>query len=132
MGSGMPATGSTLSVGSCGRGACTLALAYSFVVRFDATIRRPVFRVALRRDDGRECLSAYQTDLAPLIAGEAHTFVGDTLLFTTTPQGGYSPADNNCKAPFATIRIEAELHDSDISGPVLLAQDFSVTYQWAL
>ena len=127
----MPASGTTLSVGSCGRGACTHALAYSFLVRFDVTITRPVFRVVLTRVDGTECLSAYQTELSPVTAGEPHTFAGDTLLFTTTPPDSASPSDNNCKAPFATTKIATELHDSDIVGPVLLGQDFSVTYQWA-
>ena len=129
MGMGMPASGSTLSAGSCARGACTQAISYSFVVRFDAAVQRPVFRVALTRADGKECLAAFQTGLSPVVAGEPHAFSGDTLMFTTTPPDG--PAThNNCKVPFSTTRITTELHDGDIAGPVLLAQDFSVTYQW--
>lgn len=126
----MPDTGSTLSVGTCGFGACTRALAYSFVVRSDVTIPRPVFRVVLKRENGSACLSIYQTDIVPLVAGEPDAFAGDTLLFTTTPPGGFSPEDNNCRAPFTTTRITTELHDGSISGPVVLARDFDVTYQW--
>jgi hypothetical protein len=125
----MPASGSTLSIGSCGRGACTHALAYSFVVRLDAPIQQPVFRVALTTAEGVECLAAYETDLVPLRAGEPHGFAGDTLLFSTTPQGS-QPEDNNCKPPFTTTRIETELRDGSVTQPVLLAQDFDVTYQW--
>lgn len=126
----MPTSGSTLSVGSCGRGACTHALAYSFVVRFDVTIQEPVFRVALTTADGVECLASYQTDLVPLRAGEPLGFAGDTLLFSTTPHQSPNPEDNNCQPPFTTTRIETELHDGDIARPVLLAEDFDVTYQW--
>jgi len=126
----MPASGSTLSVGSCGRGACTKGLPYSFVLQFDASIRKPVFRVALTRSDGKECLHAHQIDLWSVTAGEAHTFSGDTLLFSTTPSLSPDVSDNNCKAPFTTTTIRTEFHDSDIAGPVLLAQDFPVTYQW--
>jgi len=61
----MPASGSTLSIGSCGR---AHALACSFVVRFDVTIQEPVFRVALMTADGVD-LAAHQTDLVPLRAG---------------------------------------------------------------
>ena len=126
----MPASGATLSIGSCGRGSCTHALSYSFVVRFDVNIQEPVFRIGLERADGVECLSAYQTDLTPLRAGEPHPFAGDTLLFSTTPPRSLNPEDNNCLPPFTTTRIVAELHDSNIASPVLLAQDFEVNYQW--
>ena len=126
----MPASGSTLSVGSCGRGACTLALPYSFVLRLDATIPKPVFRVGLAEANGTECLYARQLDPWPVTAGEPHTFSGDTLLFSTTPPSSPDVSDNNCKPPFTTTTITTELHATEISGPVLFAQDFAVTYQW--
>ena len=32
--------------------------------------------------------------------------------------------------PTRPISGRSELHDSDIAGPLLLAQDFDVTYHW--
>jgi hypothetical protein len=130
LGPDMPASGAVLPLGSCGFGACTKALAFLFLVTFDANLDTPVFRVRLTRDDGKECLSSYQTDLVPLVAGKAHSYDGDTLLLSTTPPASPGAGDPNCAPPFVTTRIAVELRDSHVTAPVLLAQEFDVTYHW--
>jgi len=130
LGREMPSSGSTLSLGSCGFGTCSRALAYKFLVTFDVTIRDPVFRLRLTDDDGTECLSAYQLDLLPVIAGEPHIFAGQTLLLSTTPPARPGVGIPNCEPPFTTTTIATELHDTEVTGPILLAQEFAVTYHW--
>ncbi len=127
---GMPASGTSLSLGSCGFGLCTKALAYAFVVTYDASLATPVFRVRLLQDDGTECLSSYRTGLVPLLAGRSHSFDGDTLLLSTTPPAKPGVGVQNCAPPFATSRMVVELRHGSVTAEVLLAREFDVTYHW--
>lgn len=126
----MPASGTSLILGSCGFGVCTQALPYAFRVTFDASLATPVFRVRFLEDDGTECLSSYETAFVPLVAGRSHPFEGDTLLLSTTPPASPGVGLQNCAPPFATTRMVVELRHGSVTAEVLLAREFEVTYRW--